>query len=134
VWGEMSEANRRRAEHEPRTTAALVASVDALAGDLARQCRLLAQAIKDCDRPRLADEQLRDRVEDLMADLVLTVDLLAAGWSMDVARALAQRFNERGIRDGYPERINPQSRPGGRSPAVADDTTDGSPGQTGPGA
>jgi hypothetical protein len=109
-WAEVSTANRRRAERTPRTPVELAASVETLATNLARSTGKLARALESCERPGLAEEQQRDRVEDLFADLILAMDLLAPHWMMDVARALAQRFNERGPELGSYERINPKTK------------------------
>jgi hypothetical protein len=114
TWSEISTANRARAVGL-RATKELVAEVGELTAGLGRATRELHRALQD-GRVGLAEQQLRDRVEDLAADLVLSVDLLAERWSMDPPAALAQLFNERAVRDGSRERINPK-RPSGRGDA-----------------
>jgi hypothetical protein len=116
-WNEISTANRRRAEREPLPAEELAISVEMLATDLARSTHRLARALGGCERLGLAEEQQRDRVEDLLADLILTVDLLAPHWTMDVPRALAQLFNRRAHESGSYERINPKT-PRSRPPAA----------------
>jgi hypothetical protein len=110
IWSEISTANRRRAARDPKSTRELVHMVGERARELTSASRALTRELEGIagGRVRYGTEQLRDRVEDAVADLVLTADLLAERWSMDVPHALAQLFNERGIRDGDRERINPK--------------------------
>jgi hypothetical protein len=113
TWSELSAANRRRAGQDPSPTRDLVRAAIDQAAELSKVLRALHReldvALEEGQRRRHADERLRDRGEDALAGLVLTVDLLAERWNMDLPRALAQRFNEQGVRDHLPERLNPRS-------------------------
>jgi predicted trehalose synthase len=109
-WHDLSRANRARAARDPRTTRSLVATAADQSLAVGRTTRALHASLAGVERPGRGPERGRDRVEDAVAELILTMDLLAERWAMDLARALAQLFNERGIREGERERINPRIR------------------------
>jgi NTP pyrophosphatase (non-canonical NTP hydrolase) len=51
------------------------------------------------------EAHLHDALADELADVIIYVDLLAAKYGIDLAVAVASKFNEVSARQGFPERL-----------------------------
>lgn len=53
----------------------------------------------------LSEEQLRHELADEIADVAIYLDIMAASEGIDLAAAIASKFNRTSIKVGFPERL-----------------------------
>ena len=53
----------------------------------------------------LSEQQLRDQLADELADVAIYLDIMAASEGIDLAAAIARKFNRTSEKVGFPERL-----------------------------
>ena len=53
----------------------------------------------------LTEEQLRIELADEIADVAIYLDIMAASEGIDLAQAIARKFNKTSVKVGFPERL-----------------------------